>query len=291
MREPIRSALARVRNPEHTGENRCVPCTIVNVALAAGASALVGNVSRKGGAAAFAGSLAAIGLRGYLVPGTPALTKRYLPESILEYFDTHPLEESDEDSEELTTETIEEYERQRERAIDPERFLLEVGAVEIRENDLGFTDDLADLIDDRLRTLPDDPLEPELVAELYGLEPGSVTVEDRSYPAVKIGRRIHKWPSTAALLADVATHRALEELTERWREVPQAQRIELLEVLRSFRERCPDCGAPITLTEDTVDSCCQTYAVHALNCDGCGQPLLEFDPNDADRGAGGGFQP
>ncbi|MFU8868791.1 hypothetical protein [Natronococcus sp.] len=291
MRESLRAALARVRNPEYTGENRCVPCTTVNAALAAGASALVGKVSRRGGVAAFAGSLAVIGLRGYLVPGTPALTKRYLPAPILEYFDTHPLEEPDEEPTELTTETIEEYERQRERAVDPERFLLEVGAVEIRENDLGFTDDLADLIDDRLRTLPDDPIEPELVAELYGLEPGSVTVEDRSYPAVKIGRRIHTWPSTAALLADLATHRALEELTDRWAAVPQAQRIELLEALRSFRERCPDCGGPITLTEDTVDSCCQTYAVHALNCDGCGQPLLEFDPEDVDRGAGGGFQP
>jgi hypothetical protein len=291
MRESIRTALARVRNPEYTGENRCVPCTIVNVSLAAAASAIVGSVSRKGGAAAFAGSLAAIGLRGYLVPGTPALTKRYLPAPILEQFDTHPLEETDEDAEELTTETIEEYDRQRERAVDPERFLLEVGAVEIRENDLGFTDELADLIDDRLRALPDDPLEPELVAELYGLEPATVTVVDRSYPAVRIGRRIHKWPSTAALLADLATHRALEELTERWQEVPQAQRVELLEVLRSFRERCPSCEGPITLTEDTVDSCCQTYAVHALNCDGCGQPLLEFDPNDADRGASGGFQP
>lgn len=291
MREPIRSALARIRNPEHTGENRCVPCTIVNVTLAAGASALVGNVSRKGGAAAFAGSLAAIGLRGYLVPGTPTLTKRYLPAPILEHFDAHPLEEPDEEPEELTSETIEEYERQRERAVDPERFLLEVGAVEVRENDLGFTDDLADRIDDRLRALPDDPLEPHLVAELYGLEPAAVTIADRSYPAVRIGRRIHKWPSTAALLADLATHRALEGLTDQWEEVPQAQRIELLEVLRSFRERCPSCKGPITLTEDTVDSCCQTYAVHALNCDGCGQPLLEFDPDDAGRGASGGFQP
>ncbi|ELY60268.1 hypothetical protein C491_03200 [Natronococcus amylolyticus DSM 10524] len=291
MRESIRTALARVRNPEYTGENRCVPCTIVNVSLAAAGSAIIGSVSRKGGAAAFAGSLAAIGLRGYLVPGTPALTKRYLPAPILERFDAHPLEESDEDAEALTTETIEEYERQQERAVNPERFLLDVGAVELRENDLGFTDDLADRIDGRLRTLPDDPLEPALVAELYGLEPAAVTVADRPYPAVRIGRRIHKWPSTAALRADLATHRALEGLTDRWREVPQAQRIELLEVLRSFRERCPDCGGPITLTEDTVDSCCQTYAVHALNCDGCEQPLLEFDPDDTDRGASGGFQP
>ncbi|AGB36423.1 hypothetical protein [Natronococcus occultus] len=289
MRESIRETLDRVRKPAYTGENRCLPCTAVNVALAAAGSVVVGKVSRAGGVAAFAGSLAAIGLRGYLVPGTPTLTKRYLPAAVLERFDTHPLEDGDD--REATTETIAEYERQREQAVDPERFLLEVGAVEPRDGDVAFTEALAELIDDRLRSLPDDPLEPAPVAELYGIEPGAVSIEDRPYPAVRIGRRIHKWPSTAALRADVATHRALAELTDRWHEVPQGQRIELLEALRSFHGACPACGGPLSLTEDTVESCCQRYEVHALECRDCGQPLLEFDPNDVDHGTGGGFQP
>jgi hypothetical protein len=76
------SVLERLRQPEHTGENRCLPCTLANVAVAVVVSVLVGRRRRALGLAVLALSLAAISLRGYLVPGTPALTARYLPESV-----------------------------------------------------------------------------------------------------------------------------------------------------------------------------------------------------------------
>lgn len=304
MTDSDRNLLSDLRNPEYTGENRCVPCTIVNVLIAAAASALVGVVSRRGGVLTFAGSLAAIGLRGYLVPGTPTLTKRYLPDRVLARFDKHPLEERQREEPKQSTagepgqstagepEIVDEFERQQENAVDPERFLLEVDAVEPCEtqDDLCFTDELADMIDDRVAGLPEEPLDRALVADLYGIEPEAVTVEDRSYPAVKIGRRIHKWPAEAALAADLATHQALSELTERWTDVPQAQRIELLEVLRSFHDSCPTCGSPITMSEDTIESCCRSYEVLALNCEGCSAPLLEIDPTEI-GGTDGGVEP
>lgn len=296
MTDSVREVLSELRNPEYTGENRCVPCTIVNVLIAAVASALVGTVSRRGGVLAFVGSLAAIALRGYLVPGTPTLTKRYLPNWVLAEFDKHPLEERQrEDSEQSAPgepEVIDEFERQQENAVDPEQFLLEVDAVEPCETqeDLCFTDEIADVIDDRVAGLSEEPLDRALVADLYGIEPESVTLEDRSYPAVKIGRRIHKWPSEAALAADLATNRALSELTDRWTEVPQGQRVELLEVLRSFHGSCPACGGPITMSEDTIDSCCRSYEVLALNCEGCSAPLLEIDPSEI-GGTDGGVEP
>lgn len=80
--------LDRLRQPGYTGENRCIPCTSVNVALAAASSALVAKMtSRRLASTAFVTSLGAIYLRGYLVPGTPTLTKRYLPERVLRWFD------------------------------------------------------------------------------------------------------------------------------------------------------------------------------------------------------------
>ncbi|WP_306056758.1 hypothetical protein [Natronococcus wangiae] len=308
MIDSVRRVLSGLRNPEYTGENRCVPCTVVNVLIAAAVSVLVGRRSRRGGVITFAGSFAAIALRGYLVPGTPTLTKRHLPDRILAQFDDHPLEDQShafegrfeeqqrqrnrEQSDELTTESIEELERQRENAVDPERFLLEVDAVKPCENqaDLCFTDELADAIDERMASLPDKPVDRALVAELYGVEPEAVTVKERSYPAVTIGRRVHKWPAEAALAADLATHRALGELTDRWTDVPQGQRIELLEMLRSFHDTCPDCGGPIALSEDTVESCCRSYEVLALNCEDCSAPLLEFDPSEI-GGTDGGIEP
>ena len=83
--------LERLRQPEYTGENRCLPCTVVNAiiagALAAAATLLVTPV---GGGVVLVLSLAAIYLRGYLVPGTPELTKRYLPDRVLRLFDKAP---------------------------------------------------------------------------------------------------------------------------------------------------------------------------------------------------------
>lgn len=90
--------LNRFRQPEYTGENRCIPCTVANVVIGAVSSLVVGyafavTVGRFAwlvGAVVFAGSLTAIWLRGYLVPGTPELTKRSFPDRVLRVFDKEP---------------------------------------------------------------------------------------------------------------------------------------------------------------------------------------------------------
>ena len=86
----IRELLRTVRQPEYTGENRCLPCTVVNVLIAAVVGVAVSKRSKPAGAGTVAGSLALIYLRGYLVPGTPALTKRYLPPTALRWFGKEP---------------------------------------------------------------------------------------------------------------------------------------------------------------------------------------------------------
>ena len=65
------------RRPEHTGENRCWPCTLVNVALvAAAAAAAVAVVNAAAGAAVAVVGLTLVWLRGYVVPGTPRFAPR-----------------------------------------------------------------------------------------------------------------------------------------------------------------------------------------------------------------------
>lgn len=84
------SFLERFRKPEYTGTNRCVPCTVVNAAIAVAitlAAALLGPVTAL---VVFVGSFASIYLRGYLVPGTPELTERYLPGRVLALFGKPP---------------------------------------------------------------------------------------------------------------------------------------------------------------------------------------------------------
>lgn len=93
------SLVDALRQEEYTGADRCLPCTIANAVIAVGLAALAkAIVSRFGSETAgrvtalvltglFA---AAIYLRGYLVPGTPELTKRYFPDEVLRLFDKHP---------------------------------------------------------------------------------------------------------------------------------------------------------------------------------------------------------
>jgi len=81
------TVIQRYQNPTYTGPNRCVPCTITNVAIAAVGSLAVAAVAPPLGALAFLGALLTIYLRGYLVPGTPAFTRRYFPDWLLAVFE------------------------------------------------------------------------------------------------------------------------------------------------------------------------------------------------------------
>lgn len=275
MFDRIGSVLDRVRQPEYTGENRCTPCTILNVGLALLASLLVALASGGLAVVVLLGALLAIYLRGYLLPVTPRLTKRYLPDRVLARFDTHPVTERD------GWETVDRLEDRRENAVDPERFLLDVGAVGPceQEDDLCLTDGFDELLEARIAA-HDGHANREAMISLFDTDPDSMTVLDRPYPAAKVDRRVRKWPSEAALLADVVTHEALSELTERWAGVPTEQRLGILKSLRSFLATCPRCSGPIFLSEDTYESCCRTYDVVMLGCSECEQPLLEFNPEE-----------
>jgi hypothetical protein len=70
------AALSRLRRPEYTGENRCWPCTVLNVALVLVGSIVVGVLSPPIGVLVFLTGLALVALRGYVVPYTPEFAPR-----------------------------------------------------------------------------------------------------------------------------------------------------------------------------------------------------------------------
>lgn len=83
----IGDVVVRIRQPEYTGENRCVPCTALNVFIAVVIAGLfVGAGRRWIGVVAFIVSVGVVYFRGYLVPGTPGITERYFPERVLRLF-------------------------------------------------------------------------------------------------------------------------------------------------------------------------------------------------------------
>lgn len=271
------SALDRLRQPAYTGENRCTPCTVVNLLLGAIVAVAVGWFAPAAGIVVGVFSLAVIYLRGYLVPGTPELTKRYLPNRLLQWFGKHP---SKTETEMETWETIERREEIATNAVDPEAFLLEAGVVEpcVDGEDICFTDTFDRRLRERFKHHREDPPNLAAIASLFDRPVSNVTQKDRSYPAVTVDRRVHKWPGDAALLADVATNDALVADADGWMDVPTEQRLEILKMLRSFHTECPVCDSPVSVGSTTAESCCATYEVVAVSCPTCAEHLLELDP-------------
>ena len=272
--------LDRFRRPEFTGENRCIPCTLVNLAIAGVGAGALAAVGRPGLAAGgFTAGLAAIWLRGYLVPGTPALTKRYLPERALRLFGkgTEPASPAD---------------------IDAEAYLLSADAlVETPDGaDLEFAPWFAAAWDDaldgmRLRagvadeggpaTEVDDVGEGADVtalASLTGVDESSLSLSwaEGAAFAFADGHRIGHWESRAAFLADVAADRALTGALEDWSDLPLASRSDVLGALRLFVDRCPACEGSVALEERVVESCCSSYDAIAGRCTACDARLFEM---------------
>ena len=264
------SLVDRLRQPEYTGENRCVPCTAVNVAIAAGVSVLAAVASTVFGAGVFTLSLGTIYLRGYLVPGTPTLTKHYFPERALRWFDkdtTSP----------VADETVE---------IDPERVLLDAGAVELCQEgtDLCLTTDFRQIWRERIRTTREHDLSEDHLAGALDISTTDdrITVDQQSdtFIAYTDDATIGQWSSQAAAVADVAAATELSECFPNWSEFTPAEIARVLMSLRIFIEQCPDCDGPVRVEQEVVESCCRSYDVIASACQDCGSRLFEMEWDD-----------
>jgi hypothetical protein len=257
-----RSLLARLRQPAYTGENRCSPCTVVNLVLVALTAVAVGLVLPLAGVAVSLLGLLAIWLRGYVVPGTPELTRRYLPGRVLAAFGKSP-----------TTSDPPEG--------DPVEKLVALGVLEDDEPTLtpAFerrwheTAAGIDADPDRLQAT---------AAEVLSVDADAVGVDHPAEGGVALtvdGGWMGSWPSRGALVADLATERLLAD--RGFAELDRLDRTDLAARIRGLATRCPVCSSPTDVTDDTVESCCGSTAVVAVTCVGCDVRLAEFDPSPA----------
>lgn len=257
-----RSPLARLRRPAYTGANRCLPCTVVNLLLVAVAALGVSLLAPVAALAVAGLGAAAVWLRGYVVPGTPELTERYLPARVLAWFGkaSDPPEPPEGNPvEKLVALGVLDEEEPVLTAVFEERW---------HETAAGIAAD-----PDRLRAT---------AAEVLSVDADAVAVECADEGGVTLtgdGRWTGSWPSHGALAADLATERLLADrgLTE----LDRADRTDLAARIRGLAERCPVCGSATDVTDDTVESCCRSAAVVAVTCAGCDARLAEFDPSPA----------
>jgi hypothetical protein len=271
-----RRTLDRVRQPEYTGENRCVPCTVANLAIAAVAAAGLAVVSIPGAAVFAVLAVGSIWLRGYLVPKTPELTKRYFPDWLLAKFDKQPMPEPVPPEE-----------------FDPETVLLEAGVVEPCEaaDDLCLTDDFEAAWRGRMERLADDATLRTELADQLDID-GDVSFESfgDAYIARQDGTQIGQWESRTALLADLAAAKELPERVDAWEALDPQRRSQLLGGLRVFVEVCPSCGGAVTADTEVVESCCRSTTVVGVACDDCGDRLLEVPYDEPEAGTGAGAE-
>jgi hypothetical protein len=270
-------ALATIRRSEYTGANRCILCTVLNVLTAAAASSLLGIslASLPAAIASFGLFLGLIYARGYLVPGTPELTKRYLPERVLRLFGKSTVRDP-------TNGMIGDGDE-----VDVEAVLADAGVV----TDCPDSDDLClestfreswfDRIDRaRRETAADDVA---AVFDVLSADEGLVTEERGDAYVVQSeadGVPIGWWESRTAFIADVAAGLELRTRYPGWNELDNLARSQVLASLRVFLERCPSCDGALDLGTETVSSCCSSYDVVAMTCAGCGARLFEFDASE-----------
>ena len=264
-----------LRQPEYTGQNRCVPCTALNTVIAGVASVLLAVVSVPVGVAAFAVFAGIIYLRGYLIPGTPTITSRYFPERVLMMFDKAEgvADGGTVRGAEMDGEGVE--------VGDIDEVLIESDVIEICDgvDDLCLTDGFRESWSRRIESMKDESGDKEkrLLAESRQVDANALSLEENGRLAVKLdGDRIASWKSRAAFLADLAAEKELELWCEDWEILNERDRSRMIASLRVFLEDCPACGGPVSPIEENVDTCCRKNLVNVtLECEDCGGIVFE----------------
>lgn len=262
-----------IRQPEYTGKNRCIPCTAVNVSIAAVGSVLCAKIkSRRLGSAALAASLGTIYLRGYIIPGTPTLTKRYFPNQVLRWFDKG--------SKSAVTAV------NRSNDIDPEQILIDAGAIEFvsEGTDFGLANDFQQAWLERANAIQSVEITESHLAGALGIseENNKITFneQDGAFVARTDNDIIGQWSSQAAAIADVSAAAELSDRIRVWSSMAPNQKAYVLMALRIFIEQCPACDGVVENERGVVESCCRSYDVVATSCQNCGCRLFEMEWNE-----------
>jgi len=289
-RSRLTAVLTGAHQPEYTGENRCVPCTIVNVAIAALlAVGLAFVLVSPVGLLAFLACLAVIYLRGYLVPGTPELTQRYFPPWLLALFGKdEPIENGFDvsergsgteaaatgaEAESKLTESDESEESTAIAATDTDEPLFAAGVLASEGTEIDLAPSFRAAWHDRMESVGERGVEPADIRSIFDAEDvrqmGEASFVLDSSASVR-------WESPETLLADVAAASLLADRFAGWEALERDGRQATLTGLRLFLDRCPACGGAIARGEERVDPCCQRpHLVVDAACEECGTPIAD----------------
>ena len=276
----ISAAIGRLRRPEYTGENRCMPCTVLNAVITGIVAIAVGVVSTVAGGVVLLGGAAAIYFRGYLIPGTPTVTQRYFPASVLRLFGKEPLPQPNA----IDTDggvAAGAHEREEDPLADYDHvgeLLADAGIVEdcVDDDDLCLTPAFEEAWWERIERFREGEASIEQLAAVLNVDPEEVSTAGTEPFEVEIdGVTAGRWSSRAAFLADLGAEPTVAEWLPVWDEIGQRQSGELLASLRAFLLRCPECDGELTSIEDVTKTCCSgEYVNVSRDCTECGASVF-----------------
>ncbi|WP_224335524.1 hypothetical protein [Haloprofundus halobius] len=285
----IRTLLERLRESDYTGENRCIPCTAANVGIASVGALVLSVASPPVGVAFFVVSIALVYVRGYLVPGTPDLTKRYFPDWLLRRFesapDAHPSTAGvrtardsaayDSTVVESTADPV---------SFDPETYLFEVSALREGDEDILLDTRFERAWYRRIDVLRDGDGGIGQLAKAVGVDAERVSLSDHgnAVAAWLDDDWLGQWESREAFAADMAASAELGDRSEKWDRLSVDARGQVLAGLRACIEHCPVCGGSVEIGKRAVESCCRNYDVIAATCDHCDVRYFEAEYDAAD---------
>jgi hypothetical protein len=311
---PIRSAVGRLRRDRYTGSNRCWPCTGLNLlilaALAAGAWSTLGTAAAVG---VLVVGLAAVWLRGYLVPLTPRVTPPLLaalPTSWSPHAGppgpeagprsrTSPAEadegrpgvgpdggvDADVDADAATTDGVDGRvapDGEADTALLDR--LVDAGVVTEDDRGVGLAPSFAAAWRSRAaaaRPVTPDGVATALTAELPWVADATAVV-DEGHRWIRLDGHAEaavteSWLSLPAAVADLTAVRTLGDRTN----LTDLERTLVASSLRPFLEACPACGATLVTTDPT--NCCGSprgahgVVEQVLACPDCDESLAVLD--------------
>jgi hypothetical protein len=203
-------------------------------------------------------ALSSIWLRGYLVPGTPTLTKRYLPARVLSWFGKDVGEPIEGD------------------AFDVAAYLETAGIIDVEGADVSITPEFEVELGDVVFELGDDRTIRRETAAFLGVEPEDIAFERGDPWSVRVEDSIvGRWESRAAFITDLGADRILTERRPDWRGLPASARGRTLSAIRACLDFCPVCAGEVRLGTKIVETCCREEEHVTATCVECDAPLFE----------------
>lgn len=235
----------------------------MNVLIAAAIAVVLATVSVQFATLSFVLALFAVYLRGYLVPGTPTITKRYFPERVLRSFGKQP---------HTAGVTITDDG-------DANQALAAAGIVVRGPDDTyRLAPEFREEWRERIRSVRGHDPSPEDVAALFAAD-SLDRHGDTSF--VLDGSKSLRWDSKGALVADVAAGGLLRSAFDDWESIDATTRQDVLRRLRLLLDRCPRCDGPIETTRHHADPCCRrSYTAIESFCRSCDELLTTMDVPD-----------